>query len=317
MTPLVSILIPSFNAGAWLHATLESALAQTWPRCEIIVVDDGSTDDSPAIARNFAARGVRLLTQRNAGQSAAFNLAMREARGDFLEFLDADDLLAPDKIERQVRLLAQHPPDTICAGAWARFRSDPAEASFKPEPVWRDLDPVDWLVTSWEGGGMMHGAAWLVPTAVARHTGPWNESLTLTNDFDYFTRVLLAGSRVVFCAEARTYYRSGHAASVSGTRSRAALQSAFTSIELGTAALLRRHDDARTRHASAASFQRFVHTYYPSCPDIMAAAERHIRSLGGCDLAPEGGDAFLALSRLVGWKLARRAQRFAQRVLRR
>ena len=193
MKPLVSILIPCYNAGRWLNATLESALAQTWPHTEIIVVNDGSRDDSLAIARSFEPRGVRVFDQPNGGQCAAFNRALREARGDFFEYLDADDLLAPDKLERQLTRLATLPADSVASGAWARFERDPAEAAFIPEPVWRDLDPVEWLITSWEGGGMMHGAAWLVPRAVAERAGGWNEELSLINDFDYFARVLVAG----------------------------------------------------------------------------------------------------------------------------
>lgn len=308
MTPLVSILIPCHNAGPWLRATLESAVAQTWPHREIIVVDDGSTDDSAAIARSFADRGVTLLQQPRTGQSAAFNTALRVARGDYYEFLDADDLLAPDKLARQLELLARHPPDTLCAGAWARFQNDPREAEFRPEPVWRDLAPVDWLVTSWEGGGMMHGAAWLVPAGLVQRAGPWTESLSLTNDFDFFTRVVLAGRQVVFCGEARTFYRSGNTTSLSNAKSRAALQSAYESIQLGTAALLRHEDSARTRHASAVSYMRFVQSYYPQQPDILRAAETRARELGGCRLRAQGGKIFLLLSRLVGWKCARHVQ---------
>src|SRR4051812_14036077 len=91
--PLVSILIPCRNAEPWLAATLESALAQTHPATEIILVDDGSTDGSLELAHSFAARGVRIATQANAGASAARNHAFRESRGEFIQFLDADDLI--------------------------------------------------------------------------------------------------------------------------------------------------------------------------------------------------------------------------------
>jgi len=308
VTPLVSILIPCHNAGPWIGATIESALSQTWTNREVIVVDDGSTDNSAAIARSYAERGVVLVVQPNRGQSAAFNTALRTARGDFYEFLDADDLLDPAKIELQLTLLSQHPSGTLCTGAWARFRDDPGDAVFRPEPVWRDLSPTEWLITSWEGGGMMHGAAWLVPADLVRKAGYWNEGLSLTNDFDFFTRVVLSSREVVFCPGARTYYRSNINTSLSNKKSRAALRSAYDSIVLGTGALLRHEDSARTRHASAVSFMRFVQSYYPRERDILRAAETAARRLGGCRLRAEGGKAFLALSRLVGWKAARRVQ---------
>ncbi len=104
--PLVSIIIPCFNAEQWLAGTLQSALAQTWPRTEIIVVDDGSSDQSVAVAQSFEAKGVRLLTQINAGAGVARNTGLAVAQGDFIQYLDADDLLSPDKIATQIDWLA-------------------------------------------------------------------------------------------------------------------------------------------------------------------------------------------------------------------
>lgn len=104
MEPLVSILIPCYNAEKWLAETLESALAQTWDNIEIIVVDDGSTDKSLAVAKQFEPDGVKVISQANKGASAARNRAFQESQGDFIQYLDADDLLVPDKIELQVKL---------------------------------------------------------------------------------------------------------------------------------------------------------------------------------------------------------------------
>ncbi len=102
MKALVSILIPAFNAQEWIADTLRSAIAQTWERKEIIVVDDGSTDQTLAIARQFESDFLRVITQKNQGAAAARNLALSLSRGDYLQWLDADDLLAPDKVARQV-----------------------------------------------------------------------------------------------------------------------------------------------------------------------------------------------------------------------
>ncbi len=104
-SPLVSILIPCYNSEQWLAETIESALAQTWKNIEIIIVDDGSTDNSLAIAKSFESSIVKVISQENKGASTARNIALKEAQGDFIQYLDADDLLAPDKIELQVGLL--------------------------------------------------------------------------------------------------------------------------------------------------------------------------------------------------------------------
>jgi|GEM_PF-108175 len=105
MKPLVSILVPAFNSQEWIADTLRSAIAQTRARKEIIVVDDGSTDQTLAIARQFGSDCVRVVSQENQGAAAARNNALSLSRGDYIQWLDADDLLASDKIARQMAAL--------------------------------------------------------------------------------------------------------------------------------------------------------------------------------------------------------------------
>lgn len=313
--PLVSVLIPCYNATAWLEATLASVRVQTWRSYEIILVDDGSTDGSAELAARLAGPDLKIVRQPNAGQCAAFNHALRLAQGDYFEYLDADDLLAPEKISVQMRRLAALPEGWVAAGEWARFYRSSADAVFQSEPVWRDLAPVDWLVTSWSGGGMMHGSAWLVPRSVAEAAGPWNERLSLINDFDYFTRVLLNSQGVAFCPGARTLYRSSLGNSLSQSTSRPAWESAFLSTTLGTNTLLARENSPRTRQASAINLQRFAYSAYPFAPDLVARAEQRIGELGGCDLAFGGGPVFQWLRRMCGWKFARRVQMAGRRFM--
>src|SRR5205814_7608388 len=115
MTPLVSILIPAFNAEQSLGETLRSAVGQTWPRKEIIVVDDGSTDQTAAIARRFASRDVKVVSKRNEGAAATRNYAFSLSQGDYIQWLDADDLLSADKIERQMAALRAGGPRAIAS----------------------------------------------------------------------------------------------------------------------------------------------------------------------------------------------------------
>ena len=105
----VSILIPAYNAERFVGAALQSALDQTWPDTEIILVDDGSKDQTLAVARRHESAKVKIMCQENRGAAAARNTALREAQGDFLQYLDADDFLSPDKILEQLILLRENP----------------------------------------------------------------------------------------------------------------------------------------------------------------------------------------------------------------
>lgn len=310
MEPLVSIIIPSYNAAPWIEETLESALKQNWKNTEIIVVDDGSTDASLEIAKKFISRGVKVFSQTNKGASAARNKGFQESQGEFIQYLDADDLLAPDKIERQLKILgSDRHSNYIASGEWARFYQNPEEALFIAQFLWQDMSPVDWLVNAWENHLMMHPAAWLVPRQIAERAGLWNESLSLNDDGEYFCRVLLASQGVKFCQGAKSYYRSGNSTSLSGSKSRRAWESAFLAMELGTSNLLATEDSPRTRHACATVFQRFIYEVYPDVPDFQKKAQQKVEKFGGSDLPASGGPMFKLLSSYLGWQRAKKMQK--------
>jgi glycosyltransferase involved in cell wall biosynthesis len=305
--PLVSVIIPCHNSARWLPATLESALAQTWPRLEIIVVDDGSRDDSAAIAARYAARGVQLVQQPNRGAAAARNQGIALAHGDYFQFLDADDLLAPDKIAQQIERLKDK-TTSVATCAWARFHRNPTEARFMAEPLWTDSAPADWLVRSWETHTMMATAAWLLPRTIAESIGPWNTGLGRNpiDDMEYFSRALLSVEQVIFCPDARVYYRSGLRNSLSQQRSDEAWNAIFESFHRTIDRLFALENSSRTHHAGAVALQRLVYEAYPRVPILRSTAETRIRMLGGCEIKPAAGPWRRRLQAFIGWKATKR-----------
>ena len=312
MTPLVSIIVPCYNAERWIAETLESLLAQTWTQKEIIVVNDGSRDDSLAVARRFEARGVRVIDQPNRGASAARNAGLRAARGEFIQFLDADDLISPGKIAAQVALLAQRPARTLASCAWGRFHDQPAMAKFADHAVCRDFSAVEFLILTGETGAMMHPSAWLVPRTVAEAAGPWDESLSLNDDGEYFARIALASTGIAHCSDpaARSYYRSGLPGSLSRQRGEPARVSLFRSLESITQRLRTAEDSPRTRRACAGHWRRFVHEFYPRPPELIARAEAEVVRLGETVGAPPMGPKSAAAARLIGWRNLWRLKHF-------
>jgi len=113
---LVSVVIPAFNAAGCIGRALDSALAQTYSQREIIVVDDGSTDDTPAQLSRYGDQ-VHVVTKENGGLSSARNAGIAAASGEFVAFLDADDWWLPAKLERQVALMRAHPEIGFCSTA--------------------------------------------------------------------------------------------------------------------------------------------------------------------------------------------------------
>jgi glycosyltransferase involved in cell wall biosynthesis len=301
MQPLVSILIPAYNAADWVAETIESAIQQTWKNLEVIIIDDGSGDRTLEIAQTFVSNRVQVLTQPNQGAAAARNHGLRKAQGDFIQFLDADDLLAPDKIEQQVKLLQTVGSNYITSGAWSRFYQHSRDAIFTLNALSQDLSPVDWLTQAWQDNLMMHPAAWLVPRSVIDAAGLWNESLSLNDDGEYFCRVILASQGVKFCGQAKSYYRSGISGSLSDRKSDAA-------IELCTQYVLAVESSPRTQMVCAILFQRFIYETYPAVPELRQQAEWQVQKLGGCTIAPSGSPSFHQLAKVVGWRTAKHIQ---------
>lgn len=313
--PLVSILIPCYNSASWLVETLDSALAQTWQNVEIILVDDASTDNSLSIAEDYESKGVKLFTQtENRGQTATLNRCLQLAKGDFIQYLDADDILEPQKIEIQVHRLLREGPGTVAISPWARFyNNDLSTARFVPNNDWRDFSkPIDWLVDCWTDHGTMPPGSWLYPRKIVEDIGPWHELLSLNNDMEYFTRTVLTCNQIAFCPKARWYYRSGNP-SLSGQRSEHALWSQHEVIRLSTERVLGVENTPCTRYASACYWQYFIFLAYPRVPHLIKSAERKIASLGGCDSKPEGGRMFRVFRDLFGWKAAMSIQKIYYR----
>ena len=304
----MSIIIPCKNGVAWLDEAIESCLGQTWPDIEIIVVDNGSTDASLAVAKRYRSASVTVLECHRKGASAARNRGIEQAHGDYIQFLDADDVLDPDKIRVQVERLSALPAGVVASGAWARFSRRVDEAPFAAEPVWRDLSGEDFLISSWSGGGMMPNFAWLVPRSILAKAGRWNEQLSLNDDGEFFCRVALTATGIAFCDGARGYYRSGGASTLSRRRDSEALASAFTAIELSCASLLQRCGSARATRACAMQYQRFAYDAYPAMRDLVTVAERRAAQLGGSGLRPQGGAVFTAAARWLGWRAAQRCR---------
>lgn len=314
MSSLASILIPCYNAEKWIAETIESAIAQTWHNKEIIIVDDGSKDNSLYIAKRYESSQVKVIAQENGGASSARNRALKEAQGDFIQYLDADDLLAPNKIEIQMQFfLKEENFGCIASGEWGRFYQNPSETLFIAEPVWADLAPVDWLICSWNGGGMMHPAAWLIPRCITDKSGFWDERLSLNDDGEYFCRVVLASEGVKFCHGARSYYRSGIENSLSGSQSHKARESEFLSWELNTENLLNMENNSKAQKVCANIFQKFIYDVYPDAPDLRKKAQQKVQELGGSDLKPSGTPSYNLLSLIAGWKVAKNVQIFFYR----
>jgi glycosyltransferase involved in cell wall biosynthesis len=186
-----SLIIPTFNHVRFVGAAIDSALAQTATAVDVIVVDDGSTDETPAVLARYAGR-VRVLRQENRGLSAARNAGLAAARGTFVSFLDADDVMAPTKLATQLELLERSPAigwtycdvlmETVATGATVR-------ASERFGYAARAVD--GWLFPELIHGNFIPAIAPLVRRTALEAAGGFDERLTALEDWDMWLRLSL------------------------------------------------------------------------------------------------------------------------------
>jgi len=313
MGPSVSILIPAFNERKWIAATLESAMRQTWPQTEVIVVDDGSTDGTREIAGRFASRGVRVVTQEHQGAAAARNTALSVSQGDYIQWLDANDLLAPDKIERQILELHRCSGRTLLSSAWGCFMHRTYRASFVPTGLWRDLSPVEWLLCKLRDNAFMQTATWLVSRELTEAAGPWDAHLSVDDDGEYFCRVLLASDGVRFVPQSHVFYRmSGRRRLSHIGRSDRKIESQFGSMKRHIRYLRSLEDSERVQAACVRYLQAGLIHAYPERPDIVGEARRIAEELGGHLEAPKLSRTYAPLEAIFGLAAAKRVQSVVQ-----
>jgi glycosyltransferase involved in cell wall biosynthesis len=207
----VSIVIPCFNAARWVRAAIDSVLAQQLEEIEVIAIDDGSTDGTAeVIATDYPQ--VRLFRTANRGPSAARNLGTSMATGQFIQYLDADDLLAPGKLAAQIAALETAGAD-VAYGDWQRLIPT-QDGGFRPGPiVRREIEgPAELaLFTNF----WCPPAAYLFRSEIVRKVGSWNMRLPIIQDARFALDCALQGARFVYTPGVAASYRTHPSGSVS------------------------------------------------------------------------------------------------------
>lgn len=202
----ISVVIPNYNRAATIGQTLKSILHQSLRPYEIIVVDDGSTDQSIEILKAFGP-DITLIRQQNRGPGAARNAGLKVASGDFIQFMDSDDLASLNKLEIQARIAIEQGAD-IVYGPWAKVWIQEATVQFQDIvlqqhslPLGRS--PLLWFLTSWS----MIFQQCIVRRSLLDSVGGYREDMRLYEDGELFVRMLLAGAKLVHEQETLTLYR--------------------------------------------------------------------------------------------------------------
>ncbi len=322
-SPVVSIVIPAYNAGSCIAETLDSVVGQTYPNIEVFVVDDGSSDNSVAVARQFESGNLTVIEQKNSGACVARNLGLSMSKGKYIQFLDADDILSHDKIELQVDVLEKNPGFlAVCPTVHFMNGEDYLKMAPREESYWiHDTDdPVDFLTRLYGGDGerwMVQTSAWLTPRTITDRIGPWNNKLLLDQDGEYFARAVLASKGIRTTGGINYYRRFTHGSSISGKADKKEnLESALLALSLKAEYLGKHTRSDRYLQAMATLYLEIAINAYPRFPDLVKICEEQVAKTGKNPVVPVLGGKMIEVTRqLFGWKAAKSLRKTIHNIL--
>jgi glycosyltransferase involved in cell wall biosynthesis len=246
MAQLVSIIIPCFNAEKWVAEAIQSCLDQTHQPIEVIVIDDGSSDRSLEVIKSFGNK-IRWETGPNRGGNAARNRGFALSKGDFIQFLDADDYLLPEKIARQAACLEETDADVVYED-WQRMQENTDGTKFfhPTEVSGKHSDILETLL----GGWAPPPCAFLFKRRVVEAVGGWNEKLTSAQDWELQIRAALAGFHYTYLPGCNSVYRRPATATVS-TRDKRSYHNNVAQVLQATEVEFRKRDRLNEKYRAA------------------------------------------------------------------
>lgn len=311
--PQISVIIPCHNSSDFIFETLTSVLNQTYQNIECIVIDDKSTDNSNIIISEFCKNYpyiFSLFSNPKKGACAARNFGFSISNGEYIQFLDSDDIISSAKIEKQVEALMGSPGKLAVCNTWQFHTNTNESYNTDADFLFSTDNPEDLLIRLWGGNGstnFIQTNAWLTPRKLIEENGPWDESLQKDQDGEFFARISLNSKGIIYVPNIKNYYRkhiSGK--SISSQLNNEHLQSNLKACELKANYLFSRTQSTIAKRAIATQFKHVAIEAWPRNIDIYKIAIEKSKRLGGSAYSPILGGRIIEIIKLLfGWRIAK------------
>jgi glycosyltransferase involved in cell wall biosynthesis len=221
----ISVVIPCYNQARYLPDALRSVLAQTYNNWECIIVNDGSSDDTEQVSQEWLKKDnrFRYLHKQNGGLSSARNAGLMQARGEYMQFLDADDVLHPEKFAIQIRLLENTADNALSISDYfcsLEFDLEQAHPNRYLSPKFKTRDYISELILDWEARLSIPVHAFLFKTSIFKNGNiRFNESLSNHEDWDCWMNIFKLKPEVLFAEDVLATYRIRESAMCADTKS--------------------------------------------------------------------------------------------------
>lgn len=224
--PLVSIIIPTYNRAHLIGETLDSVLSQTYPNWECIIVDDGSIDNTEEVVSAYVQKDSRFQYHHRPdihkpGGNGARNYGFLQSKGEYINWLDSDDTISKNKIKEQIELV-KNKTRSISICRWKRFINNVDEEIIERNyTFFKNFNfPPDIFIELGKSKSFLPSHCFLISKEIVPLSGLWNESLKINQDGEFFTRVILNSSQILFSSQAFAFYRTNSINSTSGFSSK-------------------------------------------------------------------------------------------------
>lgn len=317
---LVSIIIPLYNAVSFLEDTLQSVLQQSYKNIEVIVIDDDSTDGSFELAKKFESTTVKVEKNIGKGACAARNYGFALSKGDYIQFLDADDLLSTNKIESQVKALNGSQNQLAVCNTIHFYDTPDTGICTDVDYVFSTETPEELFIKLWGGldanMNMIQTSAWLTPRALIEVAGPWNEQLAKDQDGEFFARVGLQSQGIIYVPESKNYYRKHiKGSNIAAQKQRKHIESNLMATDLKADYLFEKLKSKEARKAIASQYKWVAMEAWPIFPKITSMALKKCEDLGGSNFSPVlGGQIIEWIKFNFGWKLAKQVSYYVHKI---
>ena len=304
----VSVIIPCYNAAAFIEDCLKSVEAQTYPHLEVICVDDGSKDETAFLIEKLIANSplnIQLIRQENGGAPSARNNGLRHSTGDYIQFLDADDMLTPDKIKHQVEVAQAHDfPDLIVGSSrWENMEGEVVRTrSYQPnetQNLWLNLMKTD----------LGNTCANLFKAELFRNGIQWNVNMKSSQEYELMFQILKQRDHIVLDPEIHTVIRVRETGSISKSNT-AANWERYTKLRVDMVEYLKQHRSERVDEEVYQVLFSCLRMLYPHNPEKATAwYEAYIPKGFVPQLSPVTGKSYLFLYRIMGFQLTEKIRR--------
>ncbi|MEZ4801895.1 MAG: glycosyltransferase family 2 protein [Gelidibacter sp.] len=308
--PKVSVIIPCYNSIKFISETLDSVFKQTYPAIEIIVVDDNSTDGSFEYLQSVENSNFKVIKNNKKGACAARNYGFEVSTGDYIQYLDADDLLSVDKIEKQIDAL-QNTQTSVAVCNTKHFYDTIDQGKITDQDyLFTTSDTKFFLLNLYGAQGapnMVQTSAWLTPRELVKLAGPWDENLSKDQDGEFFCRVVSKASKVIYVPNVLNYYRKHvKGQNIANQKQKIHLESQLKAVDSKYVQLKSLEDTKAFNAAFSLQYKWIAINAYPEFKEISYKAMKKCEVLGGNKYLPVlGGKVIETIKSVFGWRAAK------------